>query len=347
MSSQFRFLQTYEQMVSGMLRAYPEDQAVALAVGGDYERMGVLEHALLRANGLQPDSSVVDAGCGSGRLASQLRRYPALRYAGTDVVQALLDYARRRVDRPDFRFEKVDRIHLPVPDGEADFVVFFSVFTHLLHEESYVYLAEAHRALRPGGKVVFSFLEFAVPQAWPVFQGNIDWVRNQSIAGHLNVFQHRGDLRLWAERLGFNVVRMHHGDDRFIPVDDEIATEAVPAGAYALGQSVCVLRKPLPGQAVARAPDPRSASDAARPSGRQAAPTKPAEATKPVDPAERAARLAARDKTAGPPETRAGRRAGPDQATAAKGEAAGPKLSQEERRAALAALRDAKEKLGR
>lgn len=255
MSNQFRYLQTYEQMVGGMLQAYPEEQAVALAVGGDYERIGVLEHAVLRANGLRPDSGVVDAGCGSGRLATQLRRYPELRYVGTDVVQALLDYAGRRAARPDFRFERIDRVHLPVPDGEADFVVFFSVFTHLLHEESYVYLAEAHRALRPGGKAIFSFLEFAVPQAWPVFQGNIDWVRNQSIAGHLNVFQHRDDLRLWAERLGFNVAAMHHGDDRFIPVDAAAATEAVPAGEYALGQSVCVLRKPLPGETVDRAPD--------------------------------------------------------------------------------------------
>ena len=262
MSSQFRFLQTYEQMVAAMLRAYPEDEAVALAVGGDYERIGVLEHAVLLANGMQPDSSVVDAGCGSGRLASQLRRYALLRYVGTDMVEALLDYARRRVERPDFRFERIDRIHLPVPDAAADFVVFFSVFTHLLHEESYVYLAEAHRALRPGGKVIFSFLEFAVPQTWPVFQGNIDWVRNQTIAGHLNVFQHRADLRLWAERLGFNVVQIHHGDDRFIRVNDVAATETVPAGRYALGQSVCVLRRPLPGEAVAEAqgtarrPDP-------------------------------------------------------------------------------------------
>lgn len=292
MSNQFRYLQTYEQMVSGMLQAYPEDQAVALAVGGDYERVGVLEHALLRANGLRPDSSVVDAGCGSGRLATQLRRYPELRYVGTDVVQALLDYAGRRVDRPDFRFERIDHVHLPVPDAEADFVVFFSVFTHLLHEESYVYLAEAHRALRPGGKVVFSFLEFAVPQTWPVFQGNIDWVRTRSIAGHLNVFQHRDDLRLWAARLGFGVVEMHHGDGRFIPVDAAAATEAVPAGNYALGQSVCVLRKPLPGEAVAAAPD--VAERAARRAQQGMAPTEQQTERRAAREARQAARAARR-----------------------------------------------------
>lgn len=257
MTSQLRYLLTYEQMVGGLLKALPEEEAVSHAVGGDYERVGVLEHAVLRNNGLRPDSAVVDVGCGSGRLASQLRRYPGLRYLGTDVVPALLDYARRKVGRPDFRFERAEGLWLPVADGEADFVVFFSVFTHLLHEESYVYLMEAHRALRPGGRAIFSFLEFSVPEAWTVFDANIAWVRNRTMAGHLNVFMHRQDLRLWAERLGFNTAGLHFGDTRFIEVDAEAATGAVPAGAYALGQSVCVLRKPLPGEAVRPAPNPR------------------------------------------------------------------------------------------
>ncbi|MBV1798054.1 class I SAM-dependent methyltransferase [Siccirubricoccus sp. G192] len=263
MSSQFRYLLTYEQMVSGLLNSLPEDEAAARAVGGDYERFGVLEHALLRGNGLAPDSCVVDAGCGSGRLATQLARYPGLRYIGTDVVPALLDYARRKVGRADFRFEPVDRIILPVPDGEADFVVFFSVFTHLLAEESYVYLAESLRALRPGGKVIFSFLEFAVAQTWPVFEGNVEWVRSRSMAGHLNVFLHRADLRLWARRLGFSVVGFHDGDARFITVDEEAATAAMPMGNYALGQSVCVLQKPLPGESTAEEAPPRQRGRAA------------------------------------------------------------------------------------
>lgn len=245
MSSQFRYLQSYQQMVSGLLQLFPEDEAVSRAVGGNYEYFGVLEHALLRAHGLTPESSVIDVGCGSGRLAMQLRRYPRLRYVGTDVVPHLLDYARRKTGRPDFRFEPVDAITLPVPDAEADFVAFFSVFTHLLHEESYVYLQEAHRALRPGGKVVFSFLEYALQGAWPVFEANLDWVRKRYLAGHLNVFMHRADLTLWAERLGFEVVAFQDGATPSIVVDSTTATEAVPPGTYALGQSACILRKPL------------------------------------------------------------------------------------------------------
>ena len=36
---------------------------------------------------------------------------------------------------------------------------------------------------------------------------------------------------------------LHLGESRFIEVDEECATPAVAKGLYALGQSVCVLRK--------------------------------------------------------------------------------------------------------
>ncbi len=229
--------------MKNLLESLPEDDAAAQAVGGDFEYYGVLEHALLRGEGLRDGSAVVDVGCGSGRLAIKLGRYPALRYLGLDVVPELLDYARRKAARPDFRFEKVDAIRLPLDASAADFCVFFSVFTHILPEESYVYLEEAHRILKPGGKAVFSFLEHASAASRPVFEGNLAWVRERFTAGHLNTFLHRADLRLWAERIGFEVAALHLGESRFIEVDAECATPAVAEDLYALGQSVCVLHK--------------------------------------------------------------------------------------------------------
>jgi ubiquinone/menaquinone biosynthesis C-methylase UbiE len=243
MSGQLRFLLGYEQLVKHLLDTLPEDEAAARAVGGDYERFGVLEHALLRGEGLRDGCVVIDVGCGSGRLATKLARYPALRYLGLDVVPELLDYARRKAGRKDFRFEKVDAVRLPSEASAADFCVFFSVFTHILPEESYVYLEEAHRVLKPGGKAVFSFLEHASAASRAVLDANLAWVRERHIAGHLNTFLHRADLRFWAERIGFEVAALHLGESRFIEVDAECAAPSVAEGLYALGQSVCVLRK--------------------------------------------------------------------------------------------------------
>lgn len=243
MSGQLRYLLGYEQLVKHLLGSLPEDAAAAQAVGGDFEHYGVLEHALLRGEGLRDGAAIIDAGCGSGRLATKLARYPKLRYLGVDVVPELLDYARRKAGRKDFRFEKVDAVRLPFDALAADFCVFFSVFTHLLPEESYVYLEEAHRVLKPGGKAVFSFLEHASAASKPVFEANLKWVRERHLAGHLNTFLHRADLRFWAERLGFDVAAIHLGEARFIEVDADSASPSVAEGLYALGQSVCVLRK--------------------------------------------------------------------------------------------------------
>ena len=42
MSGQLRFLLGYEQLVKNLLKSLPEDDAAAQAVGGDFERYGVL-----------------------------------------------------------------------------------------------------------------------------------------------------------------------------------------------------------------------------------------------------------------------------------------------------------------
>lgn len=241
MSTQLRYVQSYAAMVEGYKAAMPEAEALALAVGGEYERFGVLEHSLLRQFRMTPESRVIDVGCGAGRLTTQLAQYPKLSYLGLDVVPAMLEFARRQVPRPDFTLRLVDGNAIPAPDGQADFVVFFSVFTHLLHEESYVYLSEARRVLRPGGRCVFSFLEFGPEGHWAVFDQNVDWVRKRSYLGHLNIFLHQGDIRRWAARLGFRVVTFRPGDSAFVQVTAATATEAVPVGQYPFGQSICVL----------------------------------------------------------------------------------------------------------
>jgi hypothetical protein len=123
------------------------------------------------------------------------------------------------------------------------------VITHLLHEESYAYLVESFRALKPGGKVVMSFLEYGVEDAWKIFLTNVDWVRRGTQIGHLNVFLTCDEIVLWARHLGFEVEALHRGDERWIRVTKAVATSELPAGSYALGQSICILRKPWASEA--------------------------------------------------------------------------------------------------
>ncbi len=169
------FFNSYSKKVQKLKQQYGGNEAEALsqAIGGNFQAGGLLEYCLLLQHGLQPEQTVIDVGCGSGRLAVQLREYLTGTYVGIDVVPELFNYARKISQRPDWKFYQAPGLTIPEPDSSADFICFFSVLTHLLHEESYKYLQDAKRILKPNGKIIFSFLEFYIPCHWDVFQGNL------------------------------------------------------------------------------------------------------------------------------------------------------------------------------
>ena len=105
-----------------LVAAYPLDEAMSLAVGGNYEQVGEQELLLLRAAGLRDDTAIFDLGCGSGRLASALGRSGLkIQYLGTDVVGSLLDYARSRAPAH-FRFALHRELSIPLPNNAVELV---------------------------------------------------------------------------------------------------------------------------------------------------------------------------------------------------------------------------------
>lgn len=216
--------------VRNVRRKMPHEAAMRRAIGGDFEQIGKIEMSLLRHFGLRETDTLVDVGCGSGRLAAPLSGWLQGHYLGIDLVPDLVAHARKIAARPNWRFEVIDHIGIPEHDGTADMVCFFSVLTHLLHEQSYWYLEEARRVLKPGGRVLFSFLEFSEAQHHEVFQITVAQAKRKALVP-LNVFIDRKAIAYWAEALGMEVEAIHGG-----------AEQVVAEGA--LGQSCCVLRKP-------------------------------------------------------------------------------------------------------
>jgi len=214
------------------------------AIGGDFESVGKLEFALLKTLGFQPHSSVVDVGCGSGRLARQLASWLTGAYLGTDILDPLLDHARKICGRNDWEFVKTDGQKIPWADETADLVCAFSVFTHITHEETWRYVVEAKRVLKPGGSIVCSFLEFKIRGHWAIFR---DDVKDFSPNKVLNQFLSRDAFEAFAFNAGLEVVAFFDGDKPHIPIDEVLRFEnghrVEKVGS--LGQSVCVLRKPL------------------------------------------------------------------------------------------------------
>lgn len=237
-----KFIKSYRRQMSWLLERHSEEEAMSRAVGCNFDGIGQLEYRLLRQYGLEPHHSVVDVGCGSGRLAAQLKGYLQSDYLGIDIVPDLLKYAEALCKRPDWQFRKVDGLTIPAADGSADFVVFFSVVTHLTQEHSYRYLAEARRVLKPHGKIIFSFLEFAVPAHWAVFDVTLNDPNPDKV---LNEFIGRDAIAAWAEHLGLRVQAIHGGDEDFIALEQPVQMDdgSVLQGSASLGQSVCVLTK--------------------------------------------------------------------------------------------------------
>ena len=198
---------------------------MSLAVGGAYDEVGRAEVAILRQFGLTDGMAVIDLGCGSGRLAKHLGlNFQGLEYLGIDVIQEFLDYAAAR-SPPHFRFILNQELCIPAPTNSVDFVAAFSVFTHLLHEETYLYLQDARRVLRAGRPIVLSFLESM--HGWQIFEEMLNH-RRASNKGHLNMFTERSQIEAWAKHLGMELTAFDFGS-----LHD--------AG----GQSIAVLTKPM------------------------------------------------------------------------------------------------------
>jgi SAM-dependent methyltransferase len=209
----------------------PHDAAMELAIGGGFELIGPIEVALVRHYGLPQDGYLIDVGCGSGRLAKPLSGWLKGRCLGIDLVPALVAHARKVAARPDWRFEVIQHIGIPEADGQADMVCFFSVLTHLTHEQSYWYLQEARRVLKPGGRILFSFLEFREPVHMRIFLDTVAAAKAKAEAP-MNTFIDREAIGVWADSLGLETIEIRDGADAIVAEGN-------------LGQSVCVLRRPL------------------------------------------------------------------------------------------------------
>jgi ubiquinone/menaquinone biosynthesis C-methylase UbiE len=207
------FVQEYQNYVNSLLKVYPRDEAMSMIAGGSYIETGNLQKEILLYYGLKPNMSIIDFGCGSGCLAHALPADYNLDYLGIDVIEELLIYARSKSPK-NYKFNIHKKLlTIPVKSENIDIICAFNLFPLLLHEEIYIYLEDMKRALKKSGKVIFSFLEFDSPQHWLAFNDSAnDRKKKKSI--HLNTFIEKPVLKLWADKIGFNIIEFIDGNDK-------------------------------------------------------------------------------------------------------------------------------------
>jgi len=122
--------------------------------------------------------TVLDFGCGCGRLARQMIQQHAQprSYLGFDLHPGMIRWCRENLTphAPGFKFVHHDVANfsfnpgmgkpqvLPMPgnDGLFSLVIALSVFTHTTQEDAEYYLRDVTRVLRPNGLLLASFFLF-------------------------------------------------------------------------------------------------------------------------------------------------------------------------------------------
>lgn len=120
---------------------------------------------------VSPDDDVLEIGCGVGRLGSVLA--PLCRtWTGCDVSPRMLEYAAKRLEVfPNVRFVEVSGYDLqPVGSESVDAVYCAVVFMHLTEWDRYSYVEEAHRVLRPGGRLYIDNISLTTDFGWNFFE---------------------------------------------------------------------------------------------------------------------------------------------------------------------------------
>ena len=143
----------------------------------DYLAWGRVSFNDLIRHSLSPDDSVLEVGCGCGRVAIHVAHYLSAigRYVGIDCASVLLEWSKTNLEPrfPNCKFQFIDvaakahnpagrvsasAVVYPFPSCAFTFVFAISLFTHMTIDGVANYIAEAARVLRPGGRFQATYL---------------------------------------------------------------------------------------------------------------------------------------------------------------------------------------------
>ena len=182
----------FEAMRAETLEGAPLSEVIG---GGDPEQIASATLVLLsRYISVKSKRSILDVGCGCGRIAAALTQNisSTSHYVGVDIVPALVQFGRDLISPryPNFKFILLDesnktydpfrstgdsydiaKLSDACPAGSVDLAISISLFTHLDYEPAFEILAAINRMLVRGGHAFITFFVLD-PDAWAGIEAN-------------------------------------------------------------------------------------------------------------------------------------------------------------------------------
>ena len=201
----------YRQVWDGVSTDYGEAR---LAVCGtvdmaEYERSGIdTAEAIVRNTGLQATETVLEIGCGTGRVGLHLASRCA-RWIGADVSQNMLQHAREALkDFSNITFANLNGSDLSgFENASLDVVYCSAVFMHLDEWDRFRYVTEMFRVLKPGGRFYYDNFNLLGAEGWEFFasMSRYDPLHRPRNISKSSTPQ---ELQRYAEQAGFENIRV-------------------------------------------------------------------------------------------------------------------------------------------
>ena len=166
---------------------------------------------------LKPSDDVLEVGCGVGRVGWAIA--PRCRsWIGCDISENMLSHARKRLAAlSNVRLNHLDHANLSrISDMTVDVVYCTNVLPHLDQMERWQYVLEAHRVLRPSGRLYIDTIALDSPEGWHMLSNNLEQRSNGLEAPYIPIPSTAEELIAYFRNAGLEAIRTEQRDSLLI-----------------------------------------------------------------------------------------------------------------------------------